>query len=215
MSLLYDANGYVIGDDGVIETDVNTGGVTGSRDTAPDTGFIARKTAEYQHTLDDVVQIADNLMYLKTLPLAQNQIDLVDEQLAIFESRRAAYKYAAVAINSIADIGNAVGANLPKLRVPSGLGFALFGLPLAEAAALATLAGLILVSVTWVATSHSVALSAAESLSEPYRTEALQRISAQQNGGISGAISETATSIKWIAIAALAYFAFQSYQKGK
>jgi hypothetical protein len=205
VALLFDALGNVIGDDGEIPVDTSP----------PDTGFIARKTAEFQAALIDLSQNADTLQYLLTLDLSEENRAAVQAQLSDFESRRAAYKYTAETLNAVAGIANSMGASLPTVQVPSGLGFAVLGVPIAGLAVLAAVSGMLVYIATWTATTHSVALKAAEELEEPMRSEAMMYLATHQSSGMSGALSDTASAIKWIALAALAYFAYTAYNKGK
>lgn len=206
MALIFDENGFVIGDDGT----GNTGGVTGSweEDTPPDSGLVASQAAKFQKVLDDVSVSIDNLNFLLTLNLPQDQRDLINIQLDEINSRKTALKFTADSLNVISDVASSVGVDLPSIRVPSGLGFAILGVPVAAAAGYAAAAALTAVVISWVVSTHSVALSAAESLSEPDRTRALQYISQQTPTSIAG---DVASTVKYVALAVVAYLAFQHF----
>jgi len=223
--LLYDENGNVIGDDGDASTDsipVTSSWGGENFDAArrgiahPDSGFIAGKIAEFQTAIDNISGASDDLHYMQSLPISESDAALIADKLSELESRKTAFRYAANALNFATGIVNNMGGSMPEVRIPSGLGFAVLGLPLAEAAAIAGAAALVIWGTTWIASTHSIALSAAENLPEPHRTAALERLSkTQQHNAISDSIAGAASIVKWIVIGGALYFAYTTFVEKK
>lgn len=114
----------------------------------------------------------------------------------------------------------ATNVQLPRINIPSTLGAAPLVIGVAAAAALAGVAALVTWGYGWISGVNDRLRQAQllEGLSPDDRAKVAQTLAqtelAQAEAGASP-IQSLATVVKWVAIAAIAYFAFQAYTKGR
>jgi len=114
----------------------------------------------------------------------------------------------------------ATNVQLPRINIPSTLGAAPLVIAGAAAAALAAVATLVSWGYGWIAGVNDRLRQAQllEGLSAEDRAEIariLARSEVAQAESAASPIQSLATVVKWVAIAAIAYFAFQAYNKGR
>jgi hypothetical protein len=142
------------------------------------------------------------------------------DQLDAFDSKKTVIRGAAEALNlAVAGI-NAIGGNLPSVRLPQGLAAVPVAALAAAAGAVAVAAALIVWGRDWIAGVND-RLKTREVLSqipESQRGAAasdLLRIEATARSAGSSPLANVANIVKWAAIAAGIYFAFQAFNKGR
>ena len=233
MALIYDELGNVIGDDGSAanEWDTNTpspgmenwnnfatqGFSQPPQSVGPsDVGYFQQKINDFQATLYSVDATAQALQgYLDEGSLSGADAADISDLLSQYSMRKAAFKYSAEAFNLVSGAVNAVGASLPVLTIPSGLGFAPLAVPLAEAAAIAGAAALISWAITWLSTSRQKLSALAQhyadmaaATSDPSEQTRLLNLAAQAQADQQKTDAQTSTLgqlagvVKWIAIGA-------------
>lgn len=191
--------------------------------------YYRAKLAEFQSmmvALDQTATAARNI-----LPLAQEAASVNDDlarlqddilaSLAEFDAKKGSFKTAAEALNFAINGVNVFGANLPNLRVPSGLGV----LPAAAAAAiaggLAVAAALIVWGRAWIDGMNQRAkiIAVSGAITDPAKRDAALaealKIEAAAQSAQESPLSNIAGIVKWVGIAAVAYFALQAFQKSR
>lgn len=231
MALIYDEMGNVIGDDGTTPGTVASPS-GGTLVTLPDgttqsalsnvtpsnVGYFTQKAQEFQQMLYDVDATAANMMdMLDNYDLDQPSQSALQAQLAEYDSRKTALKFAAEAFNGVATMVNAVGGSLPSVNIPQTLGFAPLAIPLATAAAIAGAAVLVSWGIGWITASHTTVQSIAANISDPkLRDQVLAnaaQIQARQEAG--SMLGNLANIAKWIALAGAVYLGWKMFSEHK
>jgi hypothetical protein len=135
-----------------------------------------------------------------------------------YDQKKGQFRTAAEALNFAINGANQIGANFPTLKIPSGLGFVPLAAGAAIAGALAVAAGLIVWGREWIAglNDRLKVKQILESVPPEKRdavAEAILKIDAAQKAADSSPLSSIANIVKWVGIAAVAYFALQAYQE--
>ena len=183
---------------------------------AQDVGYFTRKIQEFQSMVFDLDTTEANLRsFIQDYNI--NDPELLD-QLDSFDSKKVAFRGAAEALNlAVAGI-NAMGGNLPTVRIPAGLG----ALPVAAlagaAGAVAVAAALIVWGREWIIGVNERARSVAilEQIPPEQRGAAaadLLKLEATARAAESSPLGNIANIVKWVAIAAGVYFAVQAFQR--
>jgi hypothetical protein len=142
----------------------------------------------------------------------------MDAYLLDFDNKKGSFRTAAEALNFAINGINAVGADFPKLTVPQGLGVVPLVAAAGVAGALAVAAALIIWGRDWIAGVSARAklglqLDAIKDPAQRARlAERLALLDQAQSVAEASPITSVASIVKWVAIAAVAYFAIQSYQ---
>ena len=226
MAAIYDANGYVIGDDGdvgyVPPDPVSWGGENrdlaqrGEEITANRLSYIEQKVAEFQATLNNVDDTASMLDQLYVDCEDDEMLARIGDQIDAYESRKTAFRFAAEAFNAAAYAVNAAGGKLPMVEIPPGLGL----LPVVPLAYMAAITGAVILidwAHNWITVSYNLAVEAAKTISDPAKRDAqlanISNTAAKQQS--TGGIGSIATAVKWVGIGLLAYVAWQTFGKQK
>ena len=130
------------------------------------------------------------------------------------------FKFTAEALNLGINGINRVGGNFPKLNIPAGLGIAPAAIAAGIGATVAVAAGLIAWGSGWIQAVIDVVKRAqlmGYLTPEQRATLApeLAKLDQAQSASLSSPLTSVATIVKWAAIGAVAYFAFQAYQKSR
>jgi len=191
-----------------------------ARDAAKgqDVGYFTRKISEFQAMVFDLDTTEANLRsFIQDYNINDSVLlDFLDS----FDLKKDVFRATAEALNlAVAGI-NAVGGNLPSVRLPGGLAavpvLALAG----AAAAVAGAAALIVWGREWILGVND-RLKTREVLSqipEAQRGQAasdLLRIEATARSAEISPLGNVANIVKYLAIAAGVYFAFQAFSKSR
>lgn len=187
-------------------------------------------SAYYQKKINDFQQVLydmDNAAKAATVIVTDyGDIDPVVTESMIasldeFDAKKTEFRTVAEALNGAVAMANAVGGSFYPVKVPESLGVVpLLGI----AAVIATAAVLCTWGQGWInhldATAKLDQVKAyADSITDPVAHDALvtqlSTISASQTSIDNSLGGNIATMVKWVAIAAVAYFGFQAFQKVK
>ena len=194
--------------------------VPGSTDAASplQLDYYRQKVVEFQDILnqmDAVANIANSISWeTEDTQLAAD----MDAYLLDFDNKKGSFRTAAEALNFAINGINAVGADFPKLTVPQGLGVVPLVAAAGVAGALAVAAALIIWGRDWIAGVSARAklglqLDAIKDPAQRARlAERLALLDQAQSVAEASPITSVASIVKWVAIAAVAYFAIQSYK---
>jgi hypothetical protein len=227
MSLIYDALGNVIGDDGATNWDApatpQEAALIASLGQNPatvgpsDVGYFQGKINEFQATLDAVDATAFSLSNLLGSGIATDQQAAIQAQLDEYAARKAAFKFAAESFNAVAAMVNAVGGSMASVTIPTGLGFAPLVLPVAVGVAVAGAAVLVAWASGWLDASNKLALDALATIppGAVHDAAAAQIVSAVASATGTSALGSVASTIKYVAIAAAVYFGYKLLVESK
>lgn len=173
-----------------------------------DVGYFTRKINEFQGMVYDLDTTEANV---RSFIQDYNINDpVLLEQLDAFDTKKAVIRGAAEALNlAVAGI-NAIGGNLPSVRLPQGL----------AASAVAVAAALIVWGRDWIAgvNDRLKTREVLEQIPEAQRGQAaadLLKLEATRKNSELSPLGNIANIVKWAAIAAGIYFAFQAFQKAR
>lgn len=194
-------------------------------DDAPpvSTSYFAEKAREFQqlvNALDATDREVDNL--IGALPESALLDELV-EQKAALESKKGQIKLIAEAVNFAANGLNQLGANLPTINLPQTLGAAPLVVAGAAAAAVAAVAAIIVWGKAWIDGINQRLRNAELLASVPEAdrgrvAEAVLRTDVALAQANQSPLASVAGIVKWVAIGAVAFFAYQAwtqYQRGE
>jgi hypothetical protein len=213
---IYDANGFITGYQVIDEPSTDsTGNITPFQ-----LDYYKNKVVEFQNVLNQLDASAVQAMFLI------DEIYDVDPELTAelqdflfqYDQKKGQFRTAAEALNFAINGANQIGANFPMVKIPSGLGFVPLAAGAAIAGALAVAAALIVWGRDWIAGLND-RLKAKQILDNvpPEKREAIAqamlKIDAAQKAADSSPLSSIANIVKWVGIAAVAYFALQAYQQ--
>ena len=178
--------------------------------------YYRNKAREFQSVLNAI----DTAYTAASSALATGAIDAETEAALIealdgYEGKRITLRVTAEAINAGAAVVNGLGGRFPQLSLPGTLG-AVPVAPLALVAAIGTAAGLIVWGSQWVSGVNE-RLKRAQLISGASQTQRDQliRAIADSDSAVdqaqSSVLASIAPAIKWVAIGALAFFAYRAY----
>jgi hypothetical protein len=182
--------------------------------------YYRNKAREFQSTLNaiDSAYTAANSALATGAIDAEGEASLI-EALDEYEGRRVTLRITAEAINAGAAVVNGLGGRFPQLSLPGALG-AVPVAPLALIGAIGTAAGLIVWGTQWVGGVNE-RLKRAQLIAgaSPNQRDQLVRAIADSDSAVSQAqssvLASIAPAIKWVAIGALAFFAYKAYTARK
>lgn len=183
-----------------------------------DVGYFTRKINEFQGMLFDLDTTEANLRSF----IQDFNIDdpVLLEKLDELDGRKTVFRATAEALNlAVAGI-NAVGGNLPSVRLPSGLGAIPAAVLVGAAAAVAGAAALIVWGREWIVgvNDRIKTREVLQQIPESERGAAaskLLQIEATARAADSSPLASIANIVKYAAIAVGVYFAFQAFSKAK
>ena len=183
--------------------------------------YYRQKIVEFQNVLvqmDSAAEGAGDLIYIVDDVALLEDLNAL---LAEYDLKKGYFRTAAEALNLAISGVNLVGANFPAVKIPRGMNAVPLVAAAGIAAALAVAAGLIVWGRDWIKSVDERARRSQilEALPEgPQRAQA-----AQAMAKIDGAVREADASplgsiaqiVKWVAIAGLVYFGFQTFKQLK
>lgn len=183
-----------------------------------DVGYFTRKINEFQALLFDLDTTQANLRsfiqdYNIDDPVLLEQLDELDTRKTVFRTTAEALNLAVAGIN-------AVGGSLPGVRIPGGLAAVPAAALVGAAAAVAAAAALIVWGREWIlgVNDRLKTREVLQQIPESQRGQAASRlleIEATAKTAESSPLGNIANIVKWAAIAAGIYFAFQAFQKAR
>jgi hypothetical protein len=183
--------------------------------------YYRNKVIEFQNILYQMDAAAIVARDIIDTDYDQNLSNEMSVFLQEFDAKKGQFKMAAEALNFAINGVNYAGANFPEIKIPSGLGFIPMAAAAGVAAALAAAAVLITWGRDWIAGLNErlkleVQLGA---ITDPdKRAQIVQesmKLEAAQKAADASPLTNVAGIVKYVAIAAVAYFVFQAYQKSR
>lgn len=181
------------------------------------TSYFREKALEFQQLLNALDATGRELdLLIGALPESAMLDELV-VQFAALQEKKGRLKLVAEAINFAANGLNQLGTQLPTVQIPPTLGAVPLVAAGAAAAAIAAAAALIIWGRDWLAGVNQRLRDKTllESVPEGQRAQVAEAILksevalAQAN---ESPLTSVAGIVKWVAIGAVAYFAFQAFQ---
>lgn len=212
MALVFDEMGNVIGDDGagLPEPDPIT--------PAPSVlslDYYRQKIVEFQTVMDAMDGAAQIMRTTIDQEISPEITETMQAALASYDMKKGAFRTAAEAINFAVNGANQIGANLPTLRANT-LGLAPVVLA-AISGAVATVAALVVWGRDWINEANNRLRIQLESVTDPEARARLVAHSMQLDSVAKSAsaspLASVAGIVKWVAIGALAWFAYRAYSE--
>lgn len=182
------------------------------------TNYFRDKALEFQqliNALDATSREVD--MLIGALPESALLDELVDQKAAL-ESKKGQIKLVAEAVNFAANGLNQLGANLPTVNLPQTLGAVPLVVAGAGAAAIAAAAAIIIWGKAWIDGINQRLRNADLLASVPEAdrgkvAEAILKTDVALAQANESPLASVAGIVKWIAIGAVAFFAYQAFQQ--
>jgi hypothetical protein len=181
--------------------------------------YYQQKIVEFQNLLngmDRAYKAAGNLYYENIEPTLRDDLKAYMDD---YDSKAWEFRAAAEALNLAVNGANLVGADFPNVTVPSTLGVVPLVAAGVIAAAVATAAALIVWGNTWLQGLNQ-RLRDQELLgqvTDPAKKDALIKTQLEVEAAAAEAnaspLSSISNIVKWLAIGAVAYFAFSAYKQ--
>ncbi len=210
MALTYDEMGNVIGDDG-------TGAPAVASPSMFSADYYRAKINEFQTVINSLDSAALIVRYMIDEDIDPELTAELQASIAAYESKKGAFRVAAETLNFAINGANSLGAQLPTINAN------LSGIPLAYAAAIAAgvagAAALIVWGRDWIESNRQLTMRAITlgAITDPNKRAAVAAhvagLDAAANAASGSPLASIAGIVKWVAIGALAWFAFQAYQK--
>lgn len=189
-------------------------------DDAPpvSTSYFAEKAREFQQ-LVNALDATDREVGLLIGALPESALlDELVEQKAELEGKKGQIKLIAEAVNFAANGLNQLGANLPTINLPQTLGAAPLVVAGAAAAAVAAAAAIIVWGKAWIDGINQRLRNAELLASVPEAdrgrvAEAVLRTDVALAQANQSPLASVAGIVKWVAIGAVAFFAYQAFQQ--
>lgn len=184
-----------------------------------DLNYYQRKVKEFQQAVDAVDTSAYGLRMLLDLDISDDQRLPIIAQLSELEQKKSELRTAAETVNAASALANQVGITLPKVNIQT-LG-ALPLVPIAVGAAIAgalyLIANLVSWITDWISRSNVVAqtIAAAADLPPDQKAQVLSAIQATETAKAQATtgLGSIANIVKYVAFAAVAFFAYQAFMK--
>lgn len=212
---IYDANGFVTGYQEIDDPSTDsTGNITPFQ-----LDYYRNKVVEFQNVLNQLDASAVEAMFLIDQDIDPDLTTDLQDYLFQYDQKKGQFRTAAEALNFAINGANQIGANFPTLKIPSGLGFVPLAAGAAIAGALAVAAALIVWGRDWIAglNDRLKAAMLLDKITDPQKRDevaaAIAKVEAAQKAADSSPLSSIANIVKWVGIAAVAYFALTAYQK--
>lgn len=211
---IYDAMGNVTGYQETEDTPVNE-----PTTSIMSLNYYKTKVIEFQdvlYNLDNTAAIVANMIDEQISPELTVDLQSFMQQ---YDNKKGYYKTAAEALNLAINGVNVFGAGLPSVRVPAGLAMAPIAMGAAVAAALAAAAALVVWGKEWIVGVNDRLKTELllGKISDPAKRDAaaaaLLQTEANAKAAQGSPLSQISNIVKWVAIGALAYYAFQAYSK--
>ena len=179
--------------------------------------YYRQKVIEFQALLNNLQGAQEAVIGLIDYGPAEVRPELM-ALLDELDGKIGSYRQVAEALNFGINGLNKIGANFPKLSIPSGLGVAPLVVAGGIGAAVAVAATLIVWGYAWIKKAEVLARQAqlyGYLTPEQKAFVAQKAIEIEQaaQASESSPLTSVANIAKWVSIAAVAYFAYQAYQK--
>ena len=178
--------------------------------------YFRDKALEFQqiiNALDATAQQVD--MLIGALPESAMLDELV-QQFDELQAKKGQIKLVAEAVNFAASGANALGANLPTINIPQGLGAAPLVIAGAGAAAIAAAAAVIIWGKAWIdginqRLRDKQLIESVPEANRPQVAEAILKTDVALAQANESPLASIAGVVKWVAIGAVAFFAYQAW----
>lgn len=211
---IYDAMGYVTGYQEIEDTPANE----------PTTSMLSldyykTKVVEFQNVLNNLDQTAAVVAQMIDEDISPELTVDLQSFMQQYDNKKGYYRTAAEALNLAINGVNVFGAGMPAVQVPSGLALAPVAMGAAVAAAVAAAAALIVWGREWIVGVNDRLKTemALGKISDPAKRDAAAAALVQTEANAKAAqgspLSQISNIVKWVAIGAVAWFAFQAYSK--
>ena len=209
MATTYDELGNVIFSDDA--------GIPAAMPNPTELNYYKQKLAEFQSMLFELDNTAESAFRIMALTPDTETATEMQTLLDQWDGKRYQFKIAAEGINLAIAGANTFNVDFKKLTIPAGLGAAPVALA-GIAAAVAAAAILLVWGRDWIAGVNERAKLSLQydNLTPEVRDQVIQeqvKIEESQRAANESPISVIAGSIKWIAIAAVAFFAYRAFSK--
>jgi len=179
--------------------------------------YYKQKVIEFQDLLNRLQQAREATIGL----VDYGPVEIKGELTALLDELDAKiwrYKATAEALNFGINGLNRAGAGFPTLKIPNGLGVAPIAVAAGIGAAIAVAASLVVWGYTWITRSNDLAKQAMlyGYLTPEIRAKVAQdqlKIQQAADASLQSPLTSVANIAKWVSIAAVAYFAYQAFQK--
>lgn len=182
--------------------------------------YYRQKAVEFQQLLNALDATDQEIVSLiRTLPDTLMRDELIATQSELLD-KKGQLKIVAEAINFVANGLNGVGVNFPKMQIPQTLGAVPLALGAAAAAAIAAAAALIIWGRDWIAGVNQRLRdeNLIKSVPENKQAEVAEAIIKTEQARIeaeSSPLGAVAGIVKWVALGAIAFFAYQAWTQYK
>lgn len=189
-------------------------------DNAPPvaTSYFRDKAVEFQQIINALDSTSNEVdMLIGALPESALLDELVAQKAAL-ESKKGQIKLVAEAVNFAANGLNQLGANLPTVNLPQTLGAAPLVIAGAGAAAVAAAAAIIVWGKAWIdginqRLRNAELLASVPEADRARVAEAVLKTDVAVAQANQSPLASVAGIVKWVAIGAVAFFAYQAFQQ--
>lgn len=183
--------------------------------------YYRQKVVEFQNVLNNLDSTAVQVAFLIDEDISPELTADLQNYMQQYDAKKGYYKAAAEALNLAINGVNAFGAGFPGVQVPSGLALAPVAMGAAVAAAIAAAAALIVWGREWIVGVNDRLKTAATlgAITDPAKRDAVAAAilttEANAKAAEGSGLSQISNIVKWVAIAAVGYFALQAYQRSR
>ena len=190
-----------------------------SKTQATDLNYYQKKVQEFQQAVNAIDTSAYGLKMLLDLDISDDQRLPILQQLGELEQKKSQIRTAAETVNGASTLANQLGISLPQVNVQTLGALPLVPLAIAGtiAAAIYAMASLVAWITDWINRSNVVAqtIAAAADLPPDQKAQVLTAIQATETAKAQATtgLGSVATIVKYVAFAAVAFFAYQAFVK--
>lgn len=190
-----------------------------SKTQATDLNYYQKKVQEFQQAVNAIDTAAYGLRMLLDLDISDDQRLPILQQLGELEQKKSQIRTAAETVNGASTLANQLGISLPQVNIQTLGALPLVPLAIAGtiAAAIYAMASLVSWITDWINRSNVVAqtIAAAADLPPDQKAQVLTAIQATETAKAQATtgLGSVANIVKYVAFAAVAYFAYQAFVK--
>lgn len=190
-----------------------------SKTQPTDLNYYQKKVQEFQQAVDAVDTAAYGLRMMLDLDISDDDRLPILAQLSELEAKKSEIRTAAETVNAASNLANQLGVKLPTVNVQTLGALPLVPLAIAGtiAAALYAIASLVSWITDWISRSNVVAqtIAAAADLPPDQKAQVLSAIQATETAKAQATtgLGSIANIVKYVAFAAVAFFAYQAFMK--
>ena len=193
--------------------------VNTSKTQATDLNYYQKKVQEFQQAVNAIDTSAYGLKMLLDLDISDDQRLPILQQLGELEQKKSQIRTAAETVNGASTLANQLGISLPQVNIQTLGALPLVPLAIAGtiAAAIYAMASLVTWITDWINRSNVVAqtIAAAADLPPDQKAQVLTAIQATETAKAQATtgLGSVANIVKYVAFAAVAFFAYQAFVK--